>query len=162
RRCRSRRCSPPSPLAEPARSRLIDVGALLFFGAFVLIWPFVEEPLVTRFGVRPFAAWFLFNMFMVSGTSRKSVPPELRPGWVDGLAFLVLFFAAIATDARIFLSLLPAWVYASLARIFAASLRTEKSLVQRVALRLEPNAPEAIIRPYCRGVTAFWAAVFLV
>jgi len=146
-------------LADPERPRLLEVGAALFWAAFVLVWPFVEDPLVARFGVRPFAAWFLANLLLFPTASRR-LPPELSLGWIDLAAFLVLIAGAIATDARVFLSLLPAWIYASLARIFAASLRTDASVVERVALRLEPNAPE-FIRPYCRAITGFWAAVFL-
>ena len=73
---------------------------------------------------------------------------------------VALVALAFATGERVFLLLLPAWVYAALARIFAASLRGGGSVIERVAFAMQPYAPD-FIRPWCRGVTRFWAAVFL-
>src|SRR5262249_57650763 len=54
----------------------------------------------------------------------------------------------------------PAWVYASLAALFAASLRGGGSMLESAARWLVPEAP-GFIRGYCRATTAAWAAVFL-
>ena len=82
--------------------------------------------------------------------ARGALPRDLSLGWLDSAAFVGLPLAAALTGERVFLLLIPAWLYAALARIFAASLRGEQSLVERAAMRLEPNAP-GFIGPYCRG-----------
>jgi len=146
-------------LERPGRGALA-VG--LAFAVLTLAWPFVEERLAAELGVRALAFAFLAATIGSLFVARSGLPRDLSLGPLDSAAFIGLPLAAVLTGERAFLLLFPAWLYAALARIFAASLRGGGSLVERAALRLEPFAPAAIIRPYCRGVTAFWAAVFLV
>jgi uncharacterized membrane protein len=147
-------------LAEPARPGRGALALGLAFAALALVWPFVEDGLVTQLGVRALALAFLAATIASLFTARGGLPRELSLGPLDTAAFIGLPLAAAVTDERAFLLLVPAWLYAALARIFAASLRAERSVVERAAMRLEPNAPD-FIGPYCRAVTAFWAVVFL-
>lgn len=130
------------------------------FAVLALAWPFIEDGLVTQFGVRALAVAFLALTALSLFAARGALPRDLSLGPLDTAAFVGLPLAAVLLGERAFLLLIPAWLYAALARIFAASLRAEHSLVERAAMRLEPNAPN-FIGPYCRGVTALWASVFL-
>ena len=130
------------------------------FAALALLWPFVEGGLVTQFGVRALAAAFLALTALSIFAARGALPRDLSLGPVDTAGFVGLPLAAALVGEHVFLLLIPAWLYAALARIFAASLRAEQSLVERAALRLEPNAP-GFIGPYCRRLTSLWAFVFL-
>lgn len=144
-------------LRAPARGSL---AAGLAFALLTLLWPFVEAGLVTQLGVRALAVAFLAATVASLFAARGALPRELSLAPLDTAAFIGLPLAAAVTGERVFLLLFPAWLYAALARIFAASLRAEQSVVERAAMRLEPNAP-AFIGPYCRAVTRFWAIVFL-
>ena len=130
------------------------------FALLALLWPFVEDGLVTQLGVRALALGFLALTALSLLAARGALPGDLSLGPLDTAAFVGLPLAAALTGEGVFLLLIPAWLYAALARIFASSLRAEQSLVERAAMRLEPNAPGFIGR-YCRGVTALWAIVFL-
>jgi uncharacterized membrane protein len=143
--------------SRPGRGALV-IGAA--FAALALAWPFIEDGLVTQFGVRSLAVGFLALTALSLFAARGALPRDLSLGPLDTAAFVGLPLAAVLLGERAFLLLIPAWLYAALARIFAASLRGGHSLVERAAMRLEPNAPN-FIGPYCRGVTALWASVFL-
>ena len=144
-------------LARPGRSALALGGA---FALLTLLWPFVEGGLVTQLGVRVLAVAFLALTALSIFAARGALPRELSLGPLDTAGFVGLPLAAAVSGEHVFLLLIPAWLYAALARIFAVSLRAEQSVVERAAMRLEPNAP-AFIGPYCRAVTGFWAIVFL-
>jgi len=98
----------------------------------------------------------------------SSEPSPLRAAWealrplrrIATLGALALLATAAASGDPRPLRLAPAWVYASLAALFAASLRGGGSILESVARWLVPEAP-GFIRGYCRATTAAWAAVFL-
>ena len=129
------------------------------FAGLAVAWPFVAEWLVVRFGVRALAA-ALFGVGALSLLgARGALPAELALGRLDVAGMAALVALALASGQRVFLLLVPAWVFVALARIFAASLRGGGSVIERVAFLMQPYAPD-FIRPYCRGVTLFWAATF--
>jgi hypothetical protein len=70
-----------------------------------------------------------------------------------------LLVAVVTGDRRCFL-FVPAVVHVVLFALFRGSLRGPMSMVEVGARFLEPRAP-AFIGPYCRKVTAAWAAFFL-
>jgi len=86
-----------------------------------------------------------------------------------GGAILVLARAAVALLAASSalgagltpLLLVPASIYAALAWVFFASLRSGASLVEEAARMIQPVAPD-FIGPYCRRVTALWGGVLAI
>jgi len=146
-------------LTDSARSS----RAPLWLGlAFVLLWvsfPLFVETTVAHLGVRVFAV----GMVTLSALSLRQVspalPPELRLRPIDTAVPFVLVALALVSGARVFLLLLPAWVYAVLARIFFASLRGGGSAIETAAKWMQPYAPD-FVRPYCRRVTVFWGVLF--
>ena len=97
----------------------------------------------------------------VARSSEPSPWAALRPArrGIAAGALALVALAAATGDARC-LRLVPAWVYASLAALFAASLRGPGSILERAARWLVPEAPE-FIRGYCRALTGVWVAIFL-
>lgn len=143
--------------ARPTRGQVL-LG--LAFAALVVAWPLVADWTVAHLGVRGLAAT-LFGVGAVSLRAvRGAVPAEFSYGRSDSGVWFALVALGLVTGQRVFLLLLPAAVYVAIARIFEASARRNDSVVERVAFLIEPHAPD-FIRPYCRRVTRFWAAVFL-
>lgn len=146
-------------MTKPPRPSAAQALLGLAFAALAIAWPLFAEWMVDRFGVRALAATLLGVGAVSVRAVRGALPPELALGAFDSAGLFALVALAAATDERVFLLLLPAWVYAALARIFAASLRGGGSVIERVAFLIQPYAPD-FIRPYCRRVTLLWAAVF--
>jgi len=142
--------------ARLARSALL---AGLAFAAIAIGFPLFAEWVIARFGVRVLAG----TMLAVSAISLRgvtaAVPRELAFQPLDTAVLLALAALSLATGERVFLLLLPAWLYAALARIFARSLRDGGSLIERFVRVMQPYAPD-FVRPYCRRVTVLWAALF--
>lgn len=124
----------------------------------MLVWPLLAESLVGRFGVRALALAALAVSALSVRAVRGALPAELALGAFDSGVLLALAAAAFMTGDRVYLLLVLAWVYASVARIFAASLATGGSVIERVAFVMQPYAPD-FIRPYCRRVTLLWAVI---
>jgi len=147
-------------LTRPPRPSAGQLLLGLGFAALAVGWPLLSELMIERFGVRALAATLLGVGALSFRALGSALPAELSLGRIDSAVLLALVALALATGERVFLLLIPAWVYAALARIFAASLGGGGSVIERVAFVMQPYAPD-FIRPYCRGVTRFWAAVFL-
>lgn len=143
--------------ARPSRGQLV-LGAVV--AVLVVVWPLFAHWIVEHFGVRALAASLIGVGALSLGAANTALPAELSYGRSDSALWFALVALALATGSSVFLLLLPAAVYLAIARILERSARSERSLIERVAFWLQPHAPE-FIRPYCRGVTRFWAAVFL-
>ncbi|HXZ84233.1 MAG TPA: hypothetical protein VEI82_01975, partial [Myxococcota bacterium] len=141
----------------PSSAQLATGGA---FAAVIVAWPFFAEAVAEFVGVRPFACAVLALGALSALGVRGALPAELHFRWLDTALLGGLVLAAALTGRPVFLWLVPAWIYAALARLFEASARAESSLIERAAFLLQPHAPE-FIRPYCRRVTRLWAAIFL-
>jgi uncharacterized membrane protein len=74
-------------------------------------------------------------------------------------AEFALIAGALVTNQALALLLFPALVNLHLAAAFAGTLRSEQSMVERVALYIQPHLPD-FTRAYCRAVTALWALFF--
>ncbi len=151
----------PDPLARWRPSPRTLLGAALL-AASLLLYPWGIDAALARFGTRATAAGLLALAlaggavpYPRSGGRRIDLPRV--PGFPAALAALPAA-ALLLGDVRC-LHLLPAAVYLWLALLCAASLREERSLMERAALFLQPRAPD-FIRSYCRTVTALWGAVF--
>jgi uncharacterized membrane protein len=146
-------------LTERLRPSVGQLVLGLAFAGLAVAWPLFSEWILGRFGVRAFAAVLLGVLALPGSGVRGAVPRELMPGALDAAVLVGLVALALVTGERAFLLLVPAWIYAALARIFAGSLRGGGSVIERVAFMIQPHAPD-FIRPYCRKVTLFWAAIF--
>ncbi len=138
----------------------VAIGALgLFIGAGVVAYPFVLLGATSRFGVSGVAAALLvFAAISFALPGRRGIE-ALRRGAAPSVGIPILLVAAVSTRDALYLQLVPSAVYLTLAGWFYASLRSDDSVVERVARFLVPEAPE-FIRPYCRKVTGLWAAFF--
>jgi uncharacterized membrane protein len=132
--------------------------------AVLLVYPLVIEALFAGFGVRPVGVGLIALAAATLLLGRPFGPDSNFPVPYTGalrVALLALLaLAVLGDDARPLLGV-PAAVQVFLAAVFARSALDEHSILERVARRLQPRAPE-FIGPYCRAVTWLWAALFAV
>lgn len=143
----------PRRLPSPGQALTALVLALAAFG-----YPALSEWLLDRFGTRAVATAML-GVGAASFAARLAL--ERRPLALAGQfagAFALLALAAVSDD-RAWLRLFPALVNAYLAVLFAATLATESSMIERGARAMQPYLPK-FTRPYCRAVTALWVGFF--
>ena len=74
---------------------------------------------------------------------------------------LLLSIGALVANDETLLRLYPAGMSVALLALFALSLRTPPSLVERMARLSHPDLPDEAAR-YCRHVTEVWCAFFAV
>jgi len=151
----------PDPLAAFRPTPRFWLGLALFAGA-LLVYPWLIDAALARFGVRPVAA--ALCVATAAGGLVRFGPRDGRrlelprvPGFPAAIAALPL--AALATGDLRWLVLVSAAVHLWLCLVFAASLREPVSLIERAARFMQPRAPE-FIRSYCRKVTALFALLF--
>ena len=142
--------APSSDRGRTARAAALVGSAVLVLA---VVYPIALPALQERLGTRGLAVALL--ALLALSLSRRAAG---RIVIAAGLAVL-LSAAAVSADER-FLRAVPAWVYAGLAGVFAASLRDAEPIIERAARWMIPEAP-AFIHDYCRVVTALWAAFFL-
>lgn len=136
----------------PAVVGLVGLGGLL-----ALAYPFVVERALALLGPRGVAA-AVTCLGLASLALPLGTPGSVARGrWLRGGVLALPALAAVTGDL-VFLLLVPAAIQAVLAAVFALSLRGGGSLLQEAARYLNPYAPE-FIAPYCRKVTALFAAI---
>jgi uncharacterized membrane protein len=128
---------------------MAGVGVLLLAVAYPIALPALQE----RLGTRGIAVALLALLAL-------SLPGRAVGRIVVAVGIAALLAAAALSADERFLRAVPAWVYAGLAGLFAASLRDAEPIIERAARWMIPVAP-AFIHDYCRVVTALWAAFFL-
>jgi len=143
--------------SELARNRILVGGAAAAVGAVVLVYPYLTEGVLDRFGVRPPATALLALALLPVLLAGRGPWPER--GAALRWAFVVVLAAAAITGSRTALYLVPALVHLSAAAIFHASLADEESLIERAVRFMVPEAPD-FIRSYCRKLTAMWVGFF--
>jgi uncharacterized membrane protein len=131
-------------------------AVMLGFGA--LAYPWLGQAAIERFGVGATASALL--VATLAGVALRSVVERraLRSIGQSAGALVLLGLAATSGD-RTWLQLFPALVNAYLAVIFALSVATGRSIVERGARVVEPYLP-AFTLGYCRKVTLLWVAFF--
>jgi uncharacterized membrane protein len=143
----------------PWSERPPSAGTAAFAGtavaALAVLYPWVLDRVQASVGARGLAL-LLLAALAVSLPFRGGLRGA-RAAAGAGLAGLLV--VAAATDDPRLLRLVPAWVYCTLAVVFAASLRAPHSIIETAARWLVPEAPP-FIRDYCRVVTLLWAAFF--
>lgn len=83
----------------------------------------------------------------------------VRLGRTPGVIAAGLGLATLVTGERLPLQLVASWAYGVAAWVFWQSTRGGSSLIEQMARRIHPYAPD-FIGSYCRKVTLLWA-VFL-
>ena len=146
-------------MTRPPRPSAGQLVLGLAFAGLAVAWPLFAGWMVERFGVRALAAALLGVSALSVRGARGALPTELALGAFYLAGLFGLPALALATGEGVFLLLIPAWVCAAVARVFASSLQGGGSVIERVAFMIQPHAPE-FIRPYCRRVTVLYGAVF--
>lgn len=127
----------------------------------VLVYPMFGSDLLERVDPRWVGAVLLagsaLTLFGKAAPSRFGVRLGRTPGWIAA----ALGLATVATGERLPLQLVASWAYGVAAWIFWQSTRGGSSLIEQVAQRIHPYAPD-FIGPYCRKVTLLWAAFLAV
>lgn len=153
--------APADPLAafRPSAGQLVTV-ALAACAA--LLYPSLVETALQQLGVRSVAGALLVvaaaSLLLGRGATVSQELIHLPHGARVGFA-VPLLLGLVSGDAH-WLRLIPALIQLWLAALFALSLRDPRSLVERMALLLQPRAPD-FIASYCRRVTVLWTALFL-
>jgi len=124
----------------------------------VLGYPAAADALVPRLGVRAFSLLLLAAALGTLWLGRSPWRSALHP--LARAALPLLIGLAAVTGERLFLLLVPAWIYTALFLVFQGSLRGERSVVEDMARWIEPWAPD-FIRSYCRKVTGLLGVLFL-
>jgi uncharacterized membrane protein len=132
------------------------IGVVVLLAAF---YPPLLELAVSLFGRGAVATGLaLLAAASTIASARRGGAPVL----VVARAAVALLAASSAFGAGLTpLLLVPACIYAALAWVFFASLRSGTSLVELAARMIQPVAPD-FIGPYCRRVTALWGAVLTI
>ena len=124
----------------------------------VIAYPYLGEWLLERYGVASVASALLataaLNVVVRAVLERRPLLLLVQFG-----AVFVLLLCAAVTGDRFYLQLFPALVNAVLAVLFAATLGTSQSMIERGARALQPNLP-SFTRDYCRAVTIVWGVFF--
>jgi uncharacterized membrane protein len=146
--------------AERLRNWLMVSTLAAAVGAVVIAYPYALETALERFGVRATAAALLGMALFSLLLPGRRLARMRATGAAAALGFPVLLGLAVITGERFYLLLIPSLVYLTLASVFRASLRGPDSLMEKGVRFLAPYVPE-FVRPYCRKLTAVWAAFFL-
>jgi len=133
------------------------LGAFLTVG--VVAYPYLLSGALPRFGVSRIAIALLFVVALSFALRGRSWVEFLRRSTAPSVGIPILLAAAAYSGDALYLQLVPSVVYLTLTSWFYTSLRSDDSIVERVARLLVPEAPD-FIRSYCRRVTGLWAAFF--
>jgi uncharacterized membrane protein len=140
-----------------ARWRLAAPVLLILVVVAVLVQPLLGRDLLAAVGPRWIGGALLvasaLSLFGKAGPSRFGV----RLGRAPGLIAAGLGLVALGTGSRLPLQLVASWAYGVAAWVFWQSTREGSSLIEQMARRIHPYAPD-FIGPYCRKVTLLWAA----
>ena len=137
------------------------VGGLISLLALVVVcYPYLLNRAAERLGERGVAAVLLGLVGAAGLLRRHCVRLALRNGAAPAGLIPLLLLAAVGTGESVFLQLVPAAVFASLADACRISLRDGVSLIERAVHYMVPEAPE-FIRNYCRNLTWFWCGFFV-
>lgn len=110
------------------------------------------------------AAWGILGLaILLSVACMKPLRQGSRPVWLAWTALMAaLAWLALSGHGWHLLALLPAGVNAALCLLFATTLRTPSSLIERIIAAMESPAHAELhdVRRYARRLTAAWALLF--
>ncbi|MGH0033306.1 MAG: hypothetical protein ACQGVC_26250 [Myxococcota bacterium] len=143
-------------LAAPLLLSVVVVG--------VLVYPMVGRDLLSHVDPRWVGAVLLLGSGLTmfggrGGRAGGGAAPRfgVQLGRTPGVIAAGLGLATVVTGERLPLLLVASWAYGVAAWVFWQSTRDGSSVIEQVARRIHPYAPD-FIGPYCRKVTLLWAA----
>jgi uncharacterized membrane protein len=143
-------------LRQLDRSRL---ALLLLVGAAAILYPLLAAAALERWQPRSVALCLLgvagITLVLRRTQERRSVGALA----LEAAAGLALIGTAIVTNDAAPLLLFPALVNLHLAVACARTLRSERSMIERLAAAIQPYLPP-FTRTYCRRVTTLWTLFF--
>jgi uncharacterized membrane protein len=132
--------------------------AAVLLGLAAFAYPLVGDAAIERFGTARTAAALLATASLGMAVRFAAERRALRILGQNAGALVLLGLAAGSGD-RTYLLLFPALINIYLAVIFAASVTTEKSIVERGARIVQPYLPPFTLA-YCRKLTLCWSVFF--
>jgi len=142
-----------------ARWRLAAPALLILVVVAVLVQPMLGSDWLAidpRWLGAALLAGSVASMFGGAGGGAGASRFGVRLGRAPGLFAAALGLAALLSGERLPLLLVASWAYGVAAWVFWQSTRGGSSLIEQVAQRIHPYAPD-FIAPYCRKVTLLWA-----
>ncbi|MEE2665327.1 MAG: hypothetical protein VX681_14520 [Myxococcota bacterium] len=145
----------PTGFERPTPGTAI-AALLLALGA--LAYPLLGDQAIERLGVRVTAGTLLAAV-LIAMVVRLAVERRPLRLLAQNAGALVLLGLATGSADRTYLYLFPALVNLYLAAIFAGSVASRASIVERGARLVQPYLPSFTLA-YCRRLTLLWAAFF--
>jgi uncharacterized membrane protein len=142
------------------RNWVVVGGLILSLALIVVFYPLLLGRGTERFGERGVAVLLLGFVGAAGLVRRHGVQSALRHGAAPAGAIPILLVATAVSGDSVFLRLVPAAVFASLADMCRISVRDGVSIIERAVQYMVPEAPE-FIRDYCRNLTWLWCGFFV-
>lgn len=139
-----------SPINKQKRSKVLTAAAVIL----TLVYPFVIW--LSRDKLEP--RWLAVVLLLLVATRIPAMKLSRLAQW-SAVAGLLMFLAAVWSNALLPLKLYPVLVNLVFLVVFGLSLSTPQSMIERLARITEPNLPEAAIA-YTRNVTKVWCVFF--
>jgi uncharacterized membrane protein len=145
--------------ARRLRNWTVVVGLTSTLAVIAISYPYLLARAAERFGERGVAV-LLLGLFGATGLlQRRVIRLALRNGAAPASAIPLLLLATAVSGESVFLRLVPAAVFASLADMCRISLREGDSIIEHAVQYMVPEAP-TFIRNYCRNLTWLWCGFF--
>ncbi len=135
---------------------LLMLGALLLF-----VLPAQLDRMIEQYGVQGVALLLFFPAVAAPFAAARAGDGGTPWTALAGLVIPVLTMIAATQESVRYLRVIPAAGYLATAAYLHASLRSGSSLFEQTIRSVMPFAPD-FIREYCRSLTRFWAAFFVV
>ncbi len=146
--------------ARRLRNWAVVGGLISTLAVIVICYPYVLGRASERFGERGVAVLLLGWVGATGLLRRHGLQRALRSGAAPASAIPLLLLATATSGESVFLRLVPAAVFASLADMCRISLREGISIIERAVQYMVPEAP-GFIRNYCRNLTWLWCGFFV-
>ena len=151
--------TPPPVSSQPPTSRVwLAATTTAFFLVLVgvIAYPLFASSLFERTGPRGLGAALLALSLVSLAFPARLAGFGIRVGRWPVVGMALLGGAALLTDARLPMLLVPSLGYGIAASIFWGSLSGDTSLIERAVNRIHPYKPD-FVADYCRKLTSLWA-----
>jgi len=135
------------------------LAPLVLVGAAAILYPLLAAAALARWQPRNVAFGLLAVAAITLVLRRTQKQRSAASLALESAAALALIGTAIATNDAAPLLLFPALVNLHLAIACGRTLRSERSMIERMAAAIQPYLPP-FTRTYCHRVTAVWTLFF--
>jgi len=146
--------------ARRLRNWVLVGGMISALTILVVCYPYLLGIATESLGERGVAVLLLGFVGAAGLLKRDGMRVALRNGAAPASAIPILLMITAASGESVFLRLVPAAVFASLADTCRISLRDGVSIIEHAVQYMVPEAP-GFIRTYCRNLTWFWCGFFI-